>query len=108
MCSLSSKLWNEVNYARKRMFFETKRVDLKETYREFYEKYKVLTNNIGEIRSTTEQNVWCQSKNTSSNPQKVIPCALVLFEATPRFGFHIFLDTLSPRLLAYEQLLQPL
>ena len=42
LCSLSSKLWNEVNYARRRMFFETKRVDLKGTYREFYEKYKTL------------------------------------------------------------------
>jgi len=42
LCSLSSKLWNEVNYTRRRTFFETKRVDLKATYKEFYEKYRVL------------------------------------------------------------------
>ena len=41
LCSLSSKLWNEVNYAR-RMFFEAGGVDLKSTYRDFYEKYKAL------------------------------------------------------------------
>ncbi|MEM1742382.1 MAG: transposase [Nitrososphaerota archaeon] len=42
LCSLSANLWNEVNYIRRRMFFENRRVDLKSTYREFYEKYKVL------------------------------------------------------------------
>jgi len=42
LCSLASKLWNEVNYARRRQFFEAKRVDLKGTYKEFYEKYKSL------------------------------------------------------------------
>jgi len=42
LCSLASKLWNEVNYVRRKQFFEGKRVDLKSTYREFYEKYKVL------------------------------------------------------------------
>jgi putative transposase len=51
LCSLSSKLWNEVNYARRRMFFEKKGVDLKTTYREFYEKYKLL------IGSATAQQV---------------------------------------------------
>ncbi|GBF08857.1 transposase [Aeropyrum pernix] len=51
LCSLSSKLWNELNYARRRMFFETKRVDLKGTYREFYEKYKTL------IGSATAQQI---------------------------------------------------
>ncbi len=50
LCSLASKLWNEVNYARRRQFFENKRVNLKETYREFYEKYKML---IGS--ATTQQ-----------------------------------------------------
>ena len=49
LCSLSSKLWNEVNYAR-RMFFEAGGVDLKSTYKEFYEKYKAL---IGS--ATTQQ-----------------------------------------------------
>lgn len=51
LCSLSSKLWNEVSYARRRMFFETKSVDLKGTYKEFYEKYKTL------IGSATAQQV---------------------------------------------------
>jgi len=51
LCSLSSKLWNEVNYARRRMFFEKKGVDLKSTYKEFYEKYKTL------IGSATAQQV---------------------------------------------------
>jgi putative transposase len=40
LCGLSSKLWNEVNYARRRMFFEKRGVDLKATYKEYYEKYK--------------------------------------------------------------------
>jgi len=42
LCSLSSKLWNEVNYARRRMFFEARGVDLNSTYKDFYEKYKAL------------------------------------------------------------------
>ncbi|MGB9729905.1 MAG: RNA-guided endonuclease TnpB family protein, partial [Thermoprotei archaeon] len=50
LCSLASKLWNEDNYARRRQFFESKRVDLKSTYKEFYEKYKML---IGS--ATTQQ-----------------------------------------------------
>jgi len=51
LCSLASKLWNEVNYARRHQFFEGKRVDLKATYREFYGKYKML------IGSATAQQV---------------------------------------------------
>jgi len=51
LCSLSSKLWNEVNYARRRQFFEGKGVNLEETYKEFYEKYKTL------IGSATAQQV---------------------------------------------------
>ncbi|MCC6033350.1 MAG: transposase, partial [Desulfurococcaceae archaeon] len=51
LCSLSSKLWNEVNYSRRRMFFEKRGVDLKATYKEFYEKYKML------IGSATTQQV---------------------------------------------------
>jgi len=51
LCSLSSKLWNEVNYARRRMFFEKRGVDLNATYKEFYEKYKTL------IGSATTQQV---------------------------------------------------
>ncbi|MEM1605407.1 MAG: hypothetical protein QXW41_04115, partial [Fervidicoccaceae archaeon] len=50
LCSLSSKLWNEVNYARRRAFFEKRGVDLKTTYKEYYEKYKAL---IGS--ATTQQ-----------------------------------------------------
>jgi len=51
LCSLSSKLWNEVSYARRRMFFEKKGVDLKATYKEYYEKYKTL------IGSATAQQI---------------------------------------------------
>jgi len=51
LCSLSSKLWNEVNYARRRMFFEKRGVDFKATYKEHYEKYKAL------IGSATAQQV---------------------------------------------------
>jgi putative transposase len=51
LCSLSSKLWNEVNYARRRAFFEKRGVDLKATYKEFYEKYKTL------IGSATAQQI---------------------------------------------------
>jgi len=40
-----------VNYARRRQFFETKRVDLKGTYKEFYERYKAL------IGSATAQQI---------------------------------------------------
>ena len=42
LCGLSSKLWNEVTYARRMQFFEKKKVDLKTTYKEFQEKYKKL------------------------------------------------------------------
>jgi len=51
LCSLASKLWNEVNYARRQQFFEGKGIDLKATYREFYGKYKML------IGSATAQQV---------------------------------------------------
>jgi putative transposase len=42
LCDLSSKLWNEVNYARLRMSLERKHIDFKGTYKEFYERYKPL------------------------------------------------------------------
>jgi len=42
LCSLSSKLWNEVTYARRMQFFGKQKVDLKTTYKEFQEKYKKL------------------------------------------------------------------
>jgi len=40
LCSLASKLFNEVNYARRMQFFGKGKVDLKTTYKEFQEKYK--------------------------------------------------------------------
>ena len=58
LCSLSSRFWNEVNYARRRMFFEIKRVDLKGTYREFYERYKML------IGSATAQQILNKNNET--------------------------------------------
>jgi len=51
LCELSSKLWDEVNYARLRMFLERKYVDFKGTYKEFYEKYRPV------IGSATVQQV---------------------------------------------------
>ena len=58
LCSLSSKLWNEVSYARRRMFFEKKGVDLKATYKEYYEKYKAL------IGSATAQQILNKNDET--------------------------------------------
>jgi putative transposase len=51
LCDLSVKLWNEVNYARLRMWLEKKHIDFDGTYREFYEKYKPL------IGSATAQTI---------------------------------------------------
>jgi putative transposase len=34
LCDLSSKLWNEVNYVRLRMWLEKKHIDFEATYRE--------------------------------------------------------------------------
>jgi putative transposase len=42
LCELSSKLWNEVNYVRLRMFLERKGIDFEGTYGEFYERYRPL------------------------------------------------------------------
>jgi len=42
LCDLSSKLWNEVNYARLKIWREGRFIDFEGTYREFYEKYKPL------------------------------------------------------------------
>ncbi|MCL7393893.1 MAG: transposase [Thaumarchaeota archaeon] len=50
LCDLSSKLWNEVNYVRLRMWLEKKGIDFEATYREFYEKYKPL---IGAVTAQT-------------------------------------------------------
>jgi putative transposase len=51
LCDLSSKLWNEVNYARLKAWLEKKPIDFEATYREFYEKYKQL------IGSATTQTI---------------------------------------------------
>jgi len=37
LCRLSSKLWSEISYARRGMFFKEKKVDLRQTYKEFNE-----------------------------------------------------------------------
>jgi len=50
LCDLSSKLWNEVNYVRLRMWLEKKFIDFDGAYKEFYEKYKPL---IGAITVQT-------------------------------------------------------
>jgi putative transposase len=51
LCDLSSKLWNEINYARLRMHLEKKHIDFEGTYKEFYERYKPL------IGSATAQTI---------------------------------------------------
>jgi putative transposase len=50
LCDHSSKLWNEVNYVRLRMFLERRHIDFEGTYEEFYEKYKPL---IGLVTAQT-------------------------------------------------------
>jgi len=45
-----SKLWNQINYARRKMFFEKRRVNLEETYKEYYERYKKVVGSV-----TTQQ-----------------------------------------------------
>jgi putative transposase len=59
LCDLSSKLWNEVNYARLKAWMEKKSIDFDGTYREFYEKYKPL---IGAVTAQTvirkNNNAW--------------------------------------------------
>ena len=51
LTSTASKLWNEITYARRQQYFETGKVDLKSTYKEYYEKYKPL------IGSATAQQI---------------------------------------------------
>jgi len=50
LCDLSSKLWNEINYIRLRMWLEKKGIDFEGTCREFYERYKPL---IGAVTTQT-------------------------------------------------------
>jgi len=51
LCDLSSKLWNEVNYAKLKAWLEKKGIDFEGTYKEFYERYKPL------IGSATAQTI---------------------------------------------------
>jgi putative transposase len=57
LCDLSSKLWNEVNYVRLRIWLEKKDIDFDGTYKEFYEKYKPL------IGSATAQQILNKNNN---------------------------------------------
>jgi len=40
LANASAKLFNEVNYERRRQFFQQQRVDFKGTWVKYYEKYK--------------------------------------------------------------------
>lgn len=51
LCNLSSKLWNEINHIRLRMWLEKRFIDFEKTYKEFYERYKPL------IGSATAQTI---------------------------------------------------
>jgi putative transposase len=57
LCDLSSKLWNEVNYVRLKMYLEKKHIDFDGTYREFYERYKSL------IGAVTAQQILNKNNN---------------------------------------------
>jgi len=61
LCSISSKLWNEVNYVRRMQFFRKEKVDLKGTYNEFYHKYSKL------IGSATVQQILNKNNEAWSN-----------------------------------------
>jgi putative transposase len=57
LCDLSSKLWNEVNYVRLRIWLGKKGIDFDGTYKEFYERYKPL------IGSATAQQILNKNNN---------------------------------------------
>jgi len=42
LADATAKLWNEVNYERRRRFFQQHLVDFKSTWGKYYEKYKGL------------------------------------------------------------------
>jgi len=42
LADVSARLWNEVNYERRRQFFQQHRVDFKSTWDKYYNKYKGL------------------------------------------------------------------
>jgi len=58
LASTASKLWNEITYERRQQFFQTKQVDLKGTYKKYYEKYKKL------IGSATTQQILNKNNET--------------------------------------------
>ena len=61
LCSISSKLWNEVTYVRRQQFFTNKIVDLVTTYKQFYEKYSKM------IGSDTTQAILNKNNKTWSD-----------------------------------------
>ncbi len=40
LADVTAKLWNQVNYERRQEFFQGKKVDFKNTWRKYYERYK--------------------------------------------------------------------
>jgi len=46
IANICSKLWNQINYVRRKAFFEEKRINIEETYKEFYERYKKLVGSV--------------------------------------------------------------
>jgi putative transposase len=58
LCDLSSKLWNEVNYARLKMFLEKKGIDFEGTYKEFYDRYKPLIGSAIAQQILNKNNAW--------------------------------------------------
>jgi transposase len=40
LSNLSAKLFNELNYERRQQYFKERKIDFKETWNKFYEKYK--------------------------------------------------------------------
>jgi putative transposase len=40
LAGVTAKLWNEVSYERRQQFFQQRKVDFKETWNKYYEKYK--------------------------------------------------------------------
>jgi putative transposase len=57
LCDLSSKLWNEVNYVRLRIWLQKRYIDFDGTYKEFYERYKPL------IGAVTAQQILNKNNN---------------------------------------------
>ena len=58
LCDLSSKLWNEINYVRLRMWLEKKHIDFDGTYREFYERYRPLIGAVTAQQILNNDGAW--------------------------------------------------